>query len=132
MNEFLSSSRGRAALAIAAVVIVLAAGGGYYFWSKSSSATAVQGASIAEAGVCKAVIAQARDYGVLPPDAEKAGEKSVSDADPNRVTCSAQANNATFTLVADIPCDDAKDDKCVQLQKVTTSDGKPLYDTHQI
>ena len=53
-------------------------------------------------------------------------------ADPNRVTCSAQANNATFTLVADIPCDDAKDDKCVQLQKVTTSDGKPLYDTHQI
>jgi hypothetical protein len=133
MNEFLSTSRGRiAAAVIAVVVIVLAAGGGYYFWSKSSSPTAGNVASISEAGVCKAVIAQARDYGVLPPDAQKAGEKSVSDTDPNRVTCSAQADNTTFTLVADVPCDDAKDDKCLLLQKVTTSDGKALYDTQKI
>jgi hypothetical protein len=132
MNEFLSSARGRAALAIAVVVIILAAGGGYYFWSRSSSAMAPQGTSIAEAGVCKQVIARARDYGVLPPDAEKAGDKAVSDSDPNRVTCSAQANNATFTLVADVPCDNAKDDKCLLLQKVTTSDGKSLYDTQNI
>jgi hypothetical protein len=133
MNEFLSSSRGRAALAIAVVAIILAAGGGYYFWSKSSSpSTAGEVASISEAGVCKAVVAQARDYGVLPPDAEKAGDKTVSDSDPNRVTCSAQANNATFTLIADVPCDDAKDAKCLQLQKVTASDGKALYDTQDI
>jgi hypothetical protein len=132
MNEFLSSSRGRAVLAIVAVVIVVAAGGGYYFWSKSSSATGTQTASIVEAGVCKAVVAQARDYGVLPPDAEKTGEKSVSDSDPNRVTCNAEANNATFTLIADVPCDDAKDDKCLLLQKVTKSDGTSLYDTQNI
>ena len=132
MNEFFSGSRGRAALIIAAVVIVLGAGGGYYFWSKSSSGSAPQGASLAEAGVCNAVVAQARDYGVLPPDAEKTGSKSVSDSDPNRVTCNAQADNATFTLIADVPCDNAKDDKCLLLQKVTKSDGASLYDTHDI
>jgi hypothetical protein len=132
MNEFFSSSRGRAALIIAAVVIVLGAGGGYYFWSKSASGTAPQGTSLAEAGVCNAVVARARDYGVLPPDAEKSGSKSVSDSDPNRVTCNAEADNATFTLIADVPCDNAKDDKCLLLQKVTKSDGASLYDTHDI
>lgn len=132
MNEFFSGSRGRAALVIAAVVIVLGAGGGYYFWSKSSSGSAPRGASLAEAGVCNAVVAQARDYGVLPPDAEKTGSKSVSDSDPNRVTCNAQADNATFTLIADVPCDNAKDDKCLLLQKVTKSDGTSLYDTQNI
>lgn len=131
MNEFLSSTQGRIALAVAVLVVVLAAGGGYYFWSQSKSGAA-QTASLSEQGVCKAVVARARDYGVLPPDAQKSGEKSVSDTDPNRVTCNAQANNATFTLIADIPCDDAKDDKCVMLQKVTGQDGSALYDTHQI
>jgi len=132
MNEFLSTTRGRISLAVAALVVVLAAGGGYYFWSKSQAPAGTQTASIVEQGVCKAVIAQARDYGVLPPDAAKSGEKSVSDSDPNRVTCSAQAQDATFKLTADIPCDDAKDDKCVQLKKVVGANGNTLYDTHDI
>jgi hypothetical protein len=132
MSEFLSTTRGRISLAVAVLVVVLAAGGGYYVWSNSHKPGSAQTASLSELGVCKAVIAQARDYGVLPPDAEKAGEKSVSDANPNRVTCNAQAQNATFTLTADIPCDDAKDDKCVQLQKVTGANGHTLYDTHTI
>ncbi|HEY7977180.1 MAG TPA: hypothetical protein VID67_03225 [Rhizomicrobium sp.] len=130
MNEFLSSSRNRMALAAAAVVVVLAAGGGYYVWSQNTSNLKV--ASLAEAGICKAAVERARDYGVLPPDAQKVGEKSISDSDPNRVTCSAQADNATFTLVADVSCDNAKDDKCLLLQKVTTADGKALYDTQDI
>ncbi|HEY4123178.1 MAG TPA: hypothetical protein VGM36_01110 [Rhizomicrobium sp.] len=133
MNEFLSNSRNRIALAAAVIVIVLAGGGGYYVWShQSTPATDGAVASLTEAGLCKATVALARDYGVLPPDAQKVGEKAVSDSDPNRITCSAQADNATFKLIADVPCDDAKDDKCLLLQKVTTSDGKSLYDTQNI
>jgi hypothetical protein len=133
MNEFFSNSRNRMALAAAAVVVILAAGGGgYYVWSHSASAPGVAVASLSETGICKATVALARDYGVLPPDAQKVGEKSVSDSDPNRVTCNAQANNATFTLIATVPCDDAKNDKCLLLQKVTTADGKALYDTQDI
>lgn len=132
MSEFLSTMRGRISLAVAALIVVLAAGGGYYVWSNSHKPGSAQTASISEFGVCKAVIAQARDYGVLPPDAQKAGEKSVSDTDPNRVTCSAQAQNATFKLIADIPCDNAKDDKCILLQKVVSANGNTLYDTHEI
>lgn len=132
MNEFLSNSRNRIALAAVAVIVILAGGGGYYVWSHNTSGSGTQVASLSEKGVCKATVALARDYGVLPPDAEKVGEKSVSDSDPNRVTCSAEANNATFTLIADVPCDDAKNDKCLLLQKVTTADGKALYDTQNI
>lgn len=132
MSEFLSTTRGRISLAVAALVVVLAAGGGYYVWSKSQKPGATKTASISEQGVCKAIVAQARDYGVLPANAEKSGEKSVSDSDPNRVTCDAQADDATFKLTADVPCDDAKDDKCIQLQKVTGQNGNTLYDTHEI
>ena len=131
MSEFLAKNRIVLA-AVAVLVVVLAAGGGYYVWSQPKSAAGQQVASLSETGICKAVIARARDYGVLPPDAQKAGEKAVSDSDPNRVTCSAQANNATFTLIANVPCDDAKDDKCLMLEKVTTADGKALYDTQNI
>lgn len=133
MSEFLSTSRNRAILGIVAVVIVVLAGGGYYYWSKSGSVAGNgQVASLAENGVCKAIVAQARAYGVLPPDAKKSGEKSVSDSDPTRITCNAEADNATFTLIANVPCDDAKDDKCLLLQKVTKSDGTALYDTQNI
>ena len=133
MSEFLSSSRNRTILGVvAAVIVVLAAGGGYYFWSHSGSATGSQVASLSESGVCNAVVAQARAYGVLPPNAQKSGEKSVSDSDPTRVTCNAQADNATYTLIANMPCDDAKNDKCLLLQKVTSSDGTALYDTQNI
>ena len=131
MREFLSTLQGRITLGVVVLVVVAAAGGGYYFWSQSHSGSA-QVASLSQNGVCKAVVARARDYGVLPPDAQKSGEKSVSDSDPNRVTCNAQVDNATFTLIADIPCDDAKDDKCVTLQKVTGPNGKALYDTQSI
>jgi hypothetical protein len=133
MSEFLSNSRNRMALAAAAVVIVLAGGGGYYVWSQHSTLAAGNAvASLNETGLCKATVALARDYGVLPPGAQKVGEKAVSESDPNRITCNAQADNATFTLIADVPCDDAKDDKCLLLQKVTASDGKALYDAQNI
>jgi hypothetical protein len=130
MSEFFSSSRNRMALAAAAIVVILAAGGGYYVLSQNKADSRL--ASLSEKGICKTAVARARDYGVLPPDAEKVGEKSTSDSDPNRVICNAQANNATFTLTASVPCDDAKDDKCLQLEKVTTSDGKALYDMQNI
>lgn len=131
MSEFLSNNRIVLA-AVAVVAVVLAAGGGYYVWSQSASTSGRVAVSLAETGICKAAIERARDYGVLPPDARKVGEKSVSDSDPNRVTCNAQADNATFTLIADVPCDDAKNDKCLTLKKVTTADGKALYDMQDI
>ncbi|HEY8947486.1 MAG TPA: hypothetical protein VIM56_01235 [Rhizomicrobium sp.] len=131
MSAFLSTLQGRITLAVAALVVVAAAGGGYYYWSQSHTGSA-QVASLSEKGVCKVAVARARDYGVLPPDAEKVGEKTVSDDDANRVTCNAQAGNATFTLIATTPCDNANDDKCLMLQKVTGADGKALYDTQDI
>ncbi len=131
MSEFFSTLQGRIALGIAALVVVLAAGGGYYYWSQSHSGSA-QVASLSEKGVCKEMVARARDYGVLPPDAEKVGEKAVSDNDANQITCSAQADNATFKLIGSVPCDDANDDKCLMLQKVIGADGNALYDTHDI
>lgn len=131
MSEFLSTLRGRITLGIAALVVVAAAGGGYYTWSQSQTGSA-KFASLSEKGVCKAMVARARDYGVLPPNAEKVGEKTVSGNDANQVTCNAQADNATFKLTGSVPCDDAKDDKCLMLQKVTTADGKALYDTQNI
>ena len=103
--------------------IVLGAAGGKAF---------APGADIAEFAEMRSNSAQARAYGVLPPDAKKSGEKSVSDSDPTRITCNAEADNATFTLIANVPCDDAKDDKCLLLQKVTKSDGTALYDTQNI
>src|SRR5690348_13083041 len=98
MSEFLSTLQGRITLGIAALVVVLAAGGGYYYWSQSHTGS-TQVASLSEKGVCKEMVARARDYGVLPPDAEKVGEKAVSDNDANQITCSAQADNATFKLI---------------------------------
>ncbi|HUB84106.1 MAG TPA: hypothetical protein VL971_00320 [Rhizomicrobium sp.] len=133
MNSFFSDSRKLALAGAGAVVILAAAGGGYYFFSaKPHHATGSQSVSLAELGVCKAVVARARDYGVLPPDAAKTGDRVIDNSDPNRVTCEAEANNATFKLTADVKCDDADKDSCLILQKVTDESGAALYDTHDI
>jgi hypothetical protein len=134
LNSFLSNSRNQLMLGGAAAVVVAAlAGGGYYFLSAKPHHTPdSQSVSLAELGVCKAVVARARDYGVLPPDAAKTGDRVVDNDNPNRVTCNATANNATFKLTADVKCDDADKDSCLTLQKVTTESGTALYDTHEI
>ena len=133
MSEFLSSGRNRIlAAAIAFVVVVLAAGGGYYVWSQSKTGSGQQVASLAEAGVCKAAVARARDYGVLPPDAAKTGERNEDANNPSRVTCNAQASNGTFKLVADVACDDANKSECLILQKVMSSSGTALFDAQNI
>jgi hypothetical protein len=135
MNGIFSNSRNRLILASAAVVVVIAAaGGGYYFLSGPGTAAkhGGQSVSLAEIGICKAVVARARDYGVLPPDAAKVGERTTDEKNPDRVTCSAQATDGTFKLTADVHCDDANKDSCLQLQKVTNDSGTALYDTHEI
>jgi hypothetical protein len=135
MNGFLSHSRNRLTIAGAALVLVIAAaGGGYYFLSGPSTPARHNGQSVslAEIGICKAVVARARDYGVLPPDAAKVGERTTDDKNPDRVTCSAQATDGTFKLTADVHCDDASKDSCLELQKVTNDSGTALYDTHDI
>lgn len=127
------SNRVNIAGAAIAALLLIGAGGGYYFFSmKSHHAPGSQTVSLAELGVCKAVVARARDYGVLPPDAAKAGDRVVDNDNPDRVTCNATANNATFTLTADVKCDDANKDTCLILQKVTNESGTALYDTHDI
>lgn len=118
----------------AAVVAILAvSGGGYYFLSgKANRASDPQTVSLAEIGVCKAVVARARDYGVLPQDAAKSGDRVVDNDNPDRIVCEATANNASFKLTADVKCDDANKDECLKLQKVITESGTALYDTHDI
>jgi hypothetical protein len=136
MKNFLSRSSNRLAVAAAAVVVVFAAAGGGYYYLSSEHGTAAkhsgQSVSLAEIGICKAVVARARDYGVLPPDAAKVGERAADEKNPDRVTCSAQANDGTFKLTADVHCDDANADSCLELQKVTNDSGTALYDTHEI
>lgn len=133
MNSFLSGSRKLAVAGAAVVVILAVAGGGYYFLSGNAHHTSgSQHVSLAELGVCKAAVARARDYGVLPPDAAKSGDRVVDNANPDRVICNATANDATFKLTADVKCDDANKDSCLILQKVTNESGKALYDTHDI
>lgn len=133
MNSFLSDSRKMMLAGAGIVVILAAAGGGYYFVSAKPHHTSdSQTVSLAELGVCKAVVARARDYGVLPPDAAKSGDRVVDNDNPDRVTCNATANDATFKLTADVKCDDANKDTCLILQKVTDQSGTALYDTHNI
>jgi hypothetical protein len=132
MIEFLSSTRNRMILGGAALVVLAGAIGGGYYFSHTEKAADGKTASIADAGVCNMVVDRARDYGVIPFDAAKAEGKTVDTANPNRVTCNASAQDTKFTLTADVPCDNAKDDACLVLQKVTNSDGASLYNAQNI
>ena len=133
MNSFFSDSRKLALAGVGAVVILAAAGAGYYVMTdKPRAQTGAQTVSLAGIGICKAVVARARDYGVLPPDAAKVGARTTDENNPSRVTCDAQADNRTFKLTADVHCDDANKDSCLTLQKVTSDTGAALYDTHEI
>ena len=132
MAEFLSSTRNRMFLGGAAIVVLAGAIGGGYYFSHTQKAADGKQASIADAGVCNMVVARARDYGVIPFYATKAEGKTVDTSNPNRVTCNAAAQDAKFSLTADVPCDNAKDENCLVLQKVTNGQGAALYDAQNI
>jgi hypothetical protein len=121
-------SRNAVILGSAVVVAVAVAGGGYYWVSQSHTGSA-KTASLADSDICALTVERARDYGVLPFNAEKIDTKTVDAANPNHITCGAKTAEASYALTADVMCDDAKNADCLVLQKVTHENGTSLYDT---
>ena len=127
MRNFIS--RNAVILGSAVVVAVVVAGGGYY-WVSQSQTGSDKSVSLADSDVCALTVDRARDYGVLPFNAKKTDGKTVDTVNSNRIVCGAKTAEASYTLTADVVCDDANKAECLVLQKVTHEDGTSLYDTH--
>lgn len=115
------------------VVVVAAVAAGLYFGG-------VFGFSGRD--ICMASLQQAKDFGVISPNAELANfdAKSVDGA-KGRKSCAAKAGDDTYTLLVDLkkedgdkkPCKDLKkQNSCVALYSVARTDGMTTYQVREI
>ncbi len=91
--------------------------------------------------ICMASLNQAREFGVISPNATLASSSAKSTDVKNRKQCSVQADGETFTLLADVKTEDAvqkkckdfkKQSGCVALYSVARSDGMTTYQVREM
>lgn len=91
--------------------------------------------------ICTASLTLARDYGVISPSATLSSNSAKSTDVDGRKSCTAQADDQTFTLIADVKKQDAehkpcknyeKQSGCVALYSVARSDGMTTYQVRDI
>ena len=91
--------------------------------------------------ICTAALTQAKDFGVISPSATLSSNSAESTDVKNRRKCSAQADNNSYSLAADLQAEDAQHNKCtdfnkqpdcVKLYSVARSDGMTTYQVREI
>ena len=91
--------------------------------------------------ICTATLSQARDFGVISPEATLVSTSAKSTDVKDRKQCTAQAGNDTYVLLADLKSADAEQKKCkdfakqpgcIKLYNVARSDGMTTYQVREI
>jgi len=91
--------------------------------------------------ICTAALTQAKDFGVISPSATLSSSSAESTDVKDRRKCTAQADNDTYVLQADLQAEDAANKKCsdfkkqagcVKLYSVARSDGMTTYQVREI
>ncbi len=90
--------------------------------------------------ICTAALSQAKEFGVISPNATLASSSAKSTDVKDRRSCTAQADNDTFTILADIKaetlshqkCKDVSQAGCVMIYSVARSDGMTTYQVREI
>ena len=115
----------------AAVVIIAAAVGGYFLLKPAAPKLDASGKPIPS--LCEAMLSRATDYGVVASDAKLVSTEAKPDqADKQRMTCQAKLGSVTYTLTANVPCDDMSNKKCLKLYSVADSAGNSLFQYHNM
>jgi uncharacterized Zn finger protein (UPF0148 family) len=93
------------------------------------------------AAICKATLAQAKDFGVISQSASLASNSAKSTDVDGRKQCSADAGSENFVLLVDVKNEDAehktckdfaKQADCIKLYSVARSDGMTTYQVREI
>jgi hypothetical protein len=113
----------------AVVVIGAAVAGGYFLGSKKPGGANASPAAMAAAdrSVCEATLARAQAYGIFDTTAQVTSKDASTTDVKNRMTCSAQSGETTYTITVDVPCNDMGDPRCLKLYKITDSSGATLF-----
>lgn len=108
---------GGAVLVVVAAVLVVVYGG---FFGPSGKA------------ICSAALTDARDYGVVPPDAALVSNEAKKTDLDNRRVCTAQSGNDQYLLTIDVTCDKVSDRACHSLYAVAHADGLSTYQVRSV
>jgi hypothetical protein len=117
---------GGGAVAVAAVAAGLYFGGVFGFSGRD---------------ICTATLTQAKDFGVISPEAVLSGLTAKSTDVKGRKSCGAAVGSDSFTLLVDVkkedaekkPCKDLKkQNSCVALYSVVRTDGMTTYQVREI
>lgn len=90
--------------------------------------------------ICTAALGQAKEFGVISPNATLASSSAKSTDVKDRRSCSVQVDSDTFTILADIrtetlshvKCKDVSQAGCVMIYSVARSDGMTTYQVREI
>lgn len=82
--------------------------------------------------ICHTAFDQAKNYGVIPQDASQSDASGKATEIEGRRACEATGGGETYTLYADLKCNDLKKDDCLSLYAVERSDGLSMYQMRQV
>lgn len=84
----------------------------------------------AGAQLCKAMLASAQSFGIVPSFARLSSPDPEKTQVTGRYLCAAETDSSKFTLAADLVCRDLKNPQCVSLYTVAQNGGAVLYQRH--
>lgn len=120
--------------AIGVLILVVLVAGYFLFFHKGG---VIGGESqTAELSVCRATLARAREYGVVPFAAKLVSEDAKAlDGNSDQATqtekryvCDAAAAESKFAITVGVSCKDMSNAKCFKLYTVKQDDGTVLFD----
>ncbi|MDE2183868.1 MAG: hypothetical protein KGJ78_12690 [Alphaproteobacteria bacterium] len=91
--------------------------------------------------ICEATLSQAKDFGVIPPDATLSSTRAKSTDVDGRRQCTASSAGTTYNLLVDVKKADGDNKKCKDFKKqagclglysVATADGMSTYQVKQV
>lgn len=121
-------------LIVASIVLILGAIGGYLALQKQGDgkiaepeSTQMASTSPSSESRCRAILDRVRDYGVVPFNSSLSGDPEGKQTDSGKIECMAESGDKNFSLIATVSCDDFADQKCLDIYRVSQSDGSILY-----
>jgi hypothetical protein len=111
-----------------------AGGGGVVLVAVAAVLVVVYGGFFGPSGkaICTTALSEARDYGVVPPDASLASSEAKKTDVENRRVCTAEAGSDQYKLTVDVTCDKVSDKKCLSLYAVARADGLSTYQLRSV
>ncbi len=76
---------------------------------------------------CGIALVRAKNFGVLPPNAQLLPDKTAAAADADRATCQARSGSSQYSMIIDFKCQSGPRSPCLRLLKVTDNNGALLF-----